>query len=204
MLLGDSAFDNGSYTGGAPDVVTHLRTLLPADWRATLLAVDAATASDVQAQAERVPSDASHLVLSIGGNDALLNADALETPVRSTAGALTLFATRVERFEKEYRQAIAQAIGLKRDVTVCTIYNGALEPERAALARVGLMLFNDVILRVSFEHALKVIDLRLICTEPADYANPIEPSGRGGLKIADAIARACGALPGRAASQVYA
>jgi hypothetical protein len=39
---------------------------------------------------------------------------------------------------------------------------------------------------------LPAIDLRLVCTEPADYANPIEPSGRGGLKIAGAIARSLG------------
>jgi hypothetical protein len=38
-----------------------------------------------------------------------------------------------------------------------------------------------------------VVDLRLVCGEPADYANPIEPSGRGGLKIARAVARAAGA-----------
>ena len=30
-------------------------------------------------------------------------------------------------------------------------------------------------------------DLQLICTEEADYANPIEPSERGGEKIARAI-----------------
>jgi len=40
---------------------------------------------------------------------------------------------------------------------------------------------------------LDVLELRLICTEPEDYANPIEPSGQGGLKIARAIARAIGA-----------
>jgi hypothetical protein len=37
-----------------------------------------------------------------------------------------------------------------------------------------------------------VIDLRLVCTEPADYANPIEPSSGGGEKIARAIVTALG------------
>jgi hypothetical protein len=32
-----------------------------------------------------------------------------------------------------------------------------------------------------------LIDLRAICTEVGDYANPIEPSVRGGKKIAQAI-----------------
>ena len=52
-----------------------------------------------------------------------------------------------------------------------------------------LMLFNDVILRVAFERGLPVIDLRLVCTEAADFAHEIEPSGSGGLKVAKAIAR---------------
>jgi hypothetical protein len=38
-----------------------------------------------------------------------------------------------------------------------------------------------------------VIELRLVCSEPEDYANPIEPSVQGGAKIARAIARAVGA-----------
>ena len=49
------------------------------------------------------------------------------------------------------------------------------------------MVFNDVILRVAVEYGLAVIDLRFVCTEPSDYANPIEPSSIGGAKIARAI-----------------
>jgi len=71
--------------------------------------------------------------------------------------------------------------------TVCTIYNGNLSRDEAAVARVGLTAFNDVILRVAFEASFRVIDLRLVCSEPSDYANPIEPSSAGGEKIARAI-----------------
>jgi len=35
-LLGDTIFDNGVYTSGEPDVVTHLRSLLPSGWEASL------------------------------------------------------------------------------------------------------------------------------------------------------------------------
>ena len=49
-------------------------------------------------------------------------------------------------------------------------------------------MFNDVILRVAAEHHASIIDLRLVCNEAADYANPIEPSALGGEKIARAIA----------------
>jgi hypothetical protein len=197
VLLGDSIFDNRAYTGGAPDVVGHLRELLPAEWRATLCAVDGSTAADLSEQLASVPSDGSHLVISIGGNDALLNSDLLGTSVNSTAEALTLFGDRISRFEQAYRAAVDGALAMRRDTTVCTIYNGNLEAREAALARVALMMFNDVILRVAFERGLRVIDLRLVCTEATDYANPIEPSNRGGRKIAQAIARSLGAADGQ-------
>ncbi len=53
----------------------------------------------------------------------------------------------------------------------------------------ALTVFNDVITRQAFLAGVPLIDLRLICTEDADYANPIEPSSQGGDKIARSIAR---------------
>src|SRR5688500_14337329 len=47
VLLGDSIFDNGAYVSGGPDVVAHLRAMLPRGWEATLLAVDGAVIDDV-------------------------------------------------------------------------------------------------------------------------------------------------------------
>ncbi len=112
--------------------------------------------------------------------------------VGSTAEALELFGERTGAFEASYRQAITPVLRLGRWTAVCTIYNGNLpDPRQARTARVALM-FNDVIFRVALEHRLPVIDLRLVCTEPEDYANPIEPSGRGGAKISRAIAQATG------------
>ena len=188
-LLGDSIFDNAAYTASEPDVVTHLRALLPRDSRSSLLAVDGARIRDLSAQLGRVESDVTRLIVSIGGNDALDNADLLATPVTSTTAALTLFSKRIETFEKAYRKAIQTALELGRPTTVCTIYNGNLDRSQATVARVALTMFNDVILRVAFERAMRVIDLRLICNLASDYANPIEPSGSGGRKFAHAIVR---------------
>ena len=202
-LLGDSIFDNRSYTGGEPDVVTHLRDLLPRGWRATLYAVDGATAADIARQTSTVAADVSHLVVSIGGNDALGHSDLLARPVRSTAEALSLFAERVAAFERAYRVAMQRIATLSRPTTLCTIYNGNLEASRATIARVALTTFNDAILRVAFEHAFPVIDLRAICARPEDYANPIEPSGTGGRKIAAAIVAALGLAGDVAASRVF-
>ena len=196
VLLGDSIFDNAAYTSGEPDVVTHLRALLPAGARATLLAVDGAITGSMPEQVPRIPADATHLVVSIGGNDALGCLNLLDAPATSTAGALRLLGQAVDRFEANYRSTVRLVLDRGLPATLCTIYNGAFEdPDLAARARVALMMFNDVILRVAFEHHASAIDLRLICNENADYANPIEPSGQGGMKIAKAIVRATGAGP---------
>jgi hypothetical protein len=203
-LLGDSIFDNAAYTRGEPDVVTHLRGLLPRDWQASLLALDGSVSSDLAEQLPRVTHDVTHLVISVGGNDALMYSDLLNRPVLSTGDALRLFRERVERFETDYRAAIGGVLALGRPTTICTVYNGNLPASQAPNARVALAMFNDVILRVAFEHHLTAIELRLICNEPADYANPIEPSGRGGRKIAEAITRAIGtATDNIAYSRVY-
>jgi hypothetical protein len=204
-LLGDSIFDNAAYTAGAPDVATHLRALLPAGWGASLLAVDGSTTRDLGSQVAQVDADVTHIVVSMGGNDALLNSDLLNMPVGSTAEALALFGRRIDAFKASYVAALDSILALGRPTTVCTIYEGNLGPVEAALARVALMTFNDVILRAAFERAIDVIDLRLVCTEASDYANPIEPSGSGGKKIAAAIAAAVGAsaAEGRAAPRVF-
>jgi hypothetical protein len=86
-------------------------------------------------------------------------------------------------------------LALRRETIICTIYNGQLEREIATIARIALTVFNDVILRFALERGMTALDLRAICCDPRDYANPIEPSGTGGKKIAAAIAEAIGALP---------
>jgi hypothetical protein len=90
-LLGDSIFDNRAYTRGAPDVAQHLRVALGAVARVTLLAVDGTTTSDIGPQIDRVGADVSDVILAVGGNDALMHAALLATPVRSTADALDMF-----------------------------------------------------------------------------------------------------------------
>lgn len=196
VLLGDSIFDNRSYTRGEPDVVTHLRGLLPDRVSATLVAVDGATTRSMKGQIARIPGDATHLVVSVGGNDALGHSDLLRPGAALSADPMANLAGRIEGYEADYRAALQPVLARRLPTTLCTIYNGALpDAGEARRARIGLMLFNDVITRAAAEHHASLIELRLVCSEPEDYANPIEPSGRGGLKIAQAIACATGVLP---------
>lgn len=203
-LLGDSIFDNGAYTEAGPDVVTQLTGMLPSGWTASLLAVDGAMMGDLGHQLYRLPEGVTHVVVSIGGNDVLQSLDVLRLKTKFSWEALLTLGKRAQGFERGYRLAMEGVRQLGLPTTICTIYNGNLSGQEGAAARVALMAFNDVILRVAFESNLAVIDLRLVCNEPEDYANPIEPSSHGGEKIARAIMRSLGlASPAADHSRVY-
>jgi hypothetical protein len=142
---------------------------------------------------DRISATVTHLVLSVGGNDALMHEHLLNARVASCSEALLLLATALDEFERSYRDTMLRVLALGRKVTVCTIYNANFaEARQARCIRIAVALFNDVILRVAGEHALKTIDLRYVCTESADYANDIEPSVIGGEKIAAAITTSFG------------
>ena len=191
VLLGDSVLDNGAYTDGGPDVIQQVREELPPGWWASLNAADGSTTEEIPAQLSKVPSEATHLFLSVGGNNALLRADILDTPVRSSGEALLLLSDVAQDFEIRYRRTVEACLRLNLPLVVFTIYHGNfpdLHYQRVAAA--GITTFNDVIIRIATETRLKVIDIRFICNSPDDYANPIEPSSKGGGKIAQAIVRA--------------
>ena len=189
VLLGDSVFDNAAYVAGGPDVLAQLRPLLPAGWTATLAAVDGATTRDLPRQVAALPTTATHLVVSVGGNDALGHVGILDRPARSVAEVLDLLAAMAADFEPRYRAAIAPVRATRLPAVLCTIYHGAF-PDAALQRRAATALahFNDVIVRVALEHDAPLVDLRRVCAERGDYANPIEPSVQGGRKIAAAIA----------------
>jgi hypothetical protein len=190
VLLGDSIFDNDRYVSCGPSVLEHLRRNLPGGWRATLLARDGAVTSEVARQFERLPADATHLVVSVGGNDALEHGGLLlREPAASCAEALALMADIHEQFRRDYRQMLQAVLGHGRPTLVCTIYDAI--PGLGRLETTGLCLFSDVILREAFRVRVPVLDLRLLCAEATDYASssPIEPSVAGGGKIARAVSR---------------
>jgi len=73
-------------------------------------------------------------------------------------------------------------------LAVCTVYEPNFpDPQVHRLTTTALNLFNDCIVREAAIRGLPVLDLRLICTKPEDYANEIEPGVPGGKKIAAGI-----------------
>jgi hypothetical protein len=190
-LLGDSILDNAQYTDGGPAVHDHLKRLLPTGWTCDLIAVDGAVTCDIQKQIARLPEHSTHIALSVGGNDLIECIDILDTPVKSSAEALLLLANECSKFRDSYRKAIAACLSLRLPLTICTIYNCNF-PSAAyqKTVEVALAVFNNEIITAAVENMIQVVELRLVCSEPADYANPIEPSVQGGEKIAQALLRA--------------
>lgn len=195
ILLGDSILDNAAYVGGGPDVVRQLRAALPEGWRATLLAVDGDTASGVAAQLARLPADASHLVVSAGGNDALGASELLYAPACTVGEAVAALAEVQDAFAARYEAMVGRVLAAGLPTALCTIYDTPASAPDHRIVKAALSLFNDHIGRAAFGRSLPLIDLRLICSEEADYANPIEPSTVGGAKIAAAIARLAAGPP---------
>ena len=190
VLLGDSVFDNKAYINDGLDVIAHIRRQIPADWKASLRAVDGSVIENVRKQVLDLPNDATHLIISVGGNDAILNADVLRQKVASSAEALDKLADVGGEFEYHYREMLQSVLRLKKPTVVCTIYYPRIpEPFIQKIAVAALTIFNDVIIRQAFQEGVPLIDLRLVCDEDSDYANEIEPSEKGGGKIAKAIVR---------------
>jgi lysophospholipase L1-like esterase len=189
VLLGDSIFDNKRYVGEEPDVIDQLKADLPAGWTASLNALDGSTTFDIAGQLKRLPPDATHLVVSVGGNDALKHKDLLDEKASSVAGVLDKLGKIRGEFQANYRAMLDGLLAVKLPAAVCTIYEAHYkDPDTHRIAATGLSVFNDIITREAFARGLPLIDLRLIITEDGDYANDVEPSSKGGAKIARAIA----------------
>jgi hypothetical protein len=189
VLLGDSIFDNKTYVGSnGKDVVTHLRESLPSGSNASLKAVDGSLIENVAGQLSDLPSDTTHLIVSVGGNNALMNSDVLQMRAGSSAEVLSELAKRREIFESQYEKMLHKLLEKNFPAAVCTIYFpnfSELIFQRVAVT--ALSVFNDAIIRQAIVNNLPIIDLRLVCNESADYANEIEPSDKGGRKIAAKI-----------------
>ena len=192
MLLGDSIFDNVAYlAAGEPDVIRQVRQRLSYESKATLAAFDGSKLRDVRKQLRSLPADATHLILSVGGNDALGSSDFLTASARSTAETLLGLADISEEFERGYLAILTEVLAQGLPTAICTVYYPRFpEAVLQRMAVTALTVFNDCIIRAAFAHGLPLLDLRLICTEEGDYANSIEPSARGGEKIARTIVEA--------------
>jgi len=192
ILLGDSIFDNAAYVPDDLPVIDLLKNVLPQGDQVTLLAVDGDSIQDIDSQIQRLPKDASHLFISVGGNDTLQYGSILVQSSQSSPKMLDAIATMKAEFDRNYQQILDAVLSLDKPTVLCTIYDQCplLDPAMGLLEFTALSMFNDCITRQAVQAGLPLIDLRVICNEVTDYStvSPIEPSMAGGQKIARAIA----------------
>src|SRR3954454_19726039 len=87
-----------------------------------------------------------------------------------------------------FNSLLDHVLGASLPTAVCTIYDVRYpDRDQRQIALTALAVLNDCITRAAVRRGIPVLDLRLICDQDSDFANPIEPSAQGGLKIADAI-----------------
>jgi hypothetical protein len=135
----------------------------------------------------KLPDDATHLAVSVGGNDALGHSGVVSDQTTSAAKGFQRLAAAQTEFRRDYREMLRAVLQEQKPTLLCTIYDAipGLPPPAVA----GLSAFNDVIVREAALHGLPVLDLRLLCDEARDYSDlsPIEPSEHGGAKIVQGI-----------------
>jgi hypothetical protein len=205
ILAGDSIFDNGIYVkSGEPDVSSQLQGLMDEGDKVSLLAIDGHVIKNVEGQLKNLPNDTTHLVISIGGNDTLRILGELSRATRNIGESFLKFYDIRESFESDYINMLTNALSFNIPTILLTIYHPCFnhsEIERVSdymilgvknetlqkMAMTALPIFNDIIFQEAVNFNIPVIDLRLIFNDKSDYANPIEPSAIGGLKMAKVI-----------------
>jgi hypothetical protein len=191
VLLGDSVFDNQSYVPPGRATIDALMEQAPSGWDVTLLAQDGSTIDEIGRQLLHLPSDATHVIVSTGGNDALRDVGILTEQAGTVAEALWKLGQVISRFEHRYVAMLRKVRARTPQALVCTIYNANFgDTHLQLITGTALAVFNDVIIRAAWAAACPIIELRTVCDEPEDYANQIEPSARGSDKIAAAVLRA--------------
>ena len=208
VLLGDSIFDNSSYVNpGELDVPNQLRSLVNNDCKVTNLAVDGNVTRHINNQLKNLPADATHLSVSVGGNDGLGHLSIFNQPVETIGEALQKMYLIGESFKKIYSSMLDNVLKHELPTSVCNIYyprfdvrslsrvehymstkSNGVNTQQIVMA--AETIFNDAITYEIFKRKLLLIDLRVLCDEDKDFANPIEPSCIGGMKIAEAIKEA--------------
>ena len=204
VLCGDSIIDNGSYVNqGEPDVHQQVKDLMP-DSKVTLLAVDGNVTKDIEDQMNNLPKDATHIFISIGGNDGYDRMNIFDESTNTIGDAMSPLYEMRNEFEIDYNKMLKNVLSYEIPTTLCSIYYPRFDKSDnegrrnylggknnqvpiKKMAMVGLSMYNDIITKEAFQVGLPLIDLRVLCNDDKDFANPIEPSAIGGEKIATAI-----------------
>ena len=218
-LLGDSIIDNAAYVGiHEKDVESHLNSMYKEDPKVNInnRAVDGHTMRDLldTQLSDAGLNEATHIVMSIGGNDLLQNISFLQmtsklsevmdkdarigkwgvrelNPSRNKVFEETYFEI-IKPFNSLYETIVEKLSNYRAKLLLCTVYEGDLfgsdEFKNVFYSsKTMVSIFNDLVYKSSSKFKTDVLELRNIFVSSEDYANPIEPSHIGGEKLAKSI-----------------
>lgn len=194
VLAGDSVIDNQAYVArNEPDTHEQIQNELGAPWNVHSVARDGAITCQIYEQLARFPmKQATHLSITVGGNDALRLVGLIQSQKVVSLDRILLELAEIRaEFASEYEQMLRSIHTHYPWVKtmVSTIYYPVFPMSKEQSKAVMLLsIFNDVIISLAEIHRLPVVDLRWISTSPSHYANSIEPSALGGARIAERIA----------------
>ncbi|GAB5353856.1 hypothetical protein AAMO2058_000069900 [Amorphochlora amoebiformis] len=132
VMLGDSTLDNKRWVGTDPSVCEHIQWKLKSrgehrGWKVSDLSVDGYMIKGlVDRQLPQVPRDATHLIISIGGNNALCvmeEVDALGHWKFLPPFLLYAIYRGIKKLKREYDHMLAAALTLNKPIIVCTLYH---------------------------------------------------------------------------------
>lgn len=195
VLLGDSTLDNGRYLNFALGELSVERQFtkrcLEEGWHMTILAQDGSVLEDVLArQLPLIPDCATHIVISISGNDLLGLLNEMVVANFSPASVYRAIINGLAEVSERYRHLV---MALKRfgcHLACCTVYQPAFNHMFfKSLASVSLGLHNSRIKQMTEDLDASVIDLANLCETKEDFANALELSTRGGAKLVENVSR---------------
>ena len=181
VLVGDSVFDNGQYVESGYAVVDWLKREYGSDAGAvSIVARDGARIRDVYAQLTRVKRS-NVIILSIGGNDLLARYHHKRHPITDTMP--------LEKVWSQYTRLIDV---LEKHVSPVFLV-GLYRPHDFTYHRYGRLItqWNRNIQELCAQKkSLTYINLERVLVHSDDFVHSIEPSKKGGRRVAAALADA--------------
>eukprot|EP01006_Ploeotia_vitrea_P022398 TRINITY_DN54808_c0_g1_i1.p1 TRINITY_DN54808_c0_g1~~TRINITY_DN54808_c0_g1_i1.p1 ORF type:complete len:235 (+),score=20.54 TRINITY_DN54808_c0_g1_i1:86-790(+) len=211
VLVGDSVFDNKTYVkkGAVTDNYTHpelgssvIEHLQEREENSVLCAEDGAIISQVREQLPHIPTDATHVFVSCGGNDLLIQQGTVMSQILQGTDKDIAVANLGAELSNKYLQLFEELKLLNRPTAVCFIYNpcytkSQANPNPRVVTEQTLLqqwapevikqVNQSVILPLAQQFKFAVLDLQTLFNDASCYANPIEPSVEGGRRIAELV-----------------
>ncbi|HEY6241089.1 MAG TPA: hypothetical protein VIW78_09635 [Burkholderiales bacterium] len=139
-----------------------------------------------QGHTRAIPAEASHIGICVDGGWAIETSGLLQGSARTIREGLDVLASAADEFENVFARLVSAAVEAGVPTIVCTLVPARyIEPSQQRVAATALAIFNDRVLRRAIAARLSIVELRLICDEPGDFATETLLSRAGVRKVAN-------------------